>query len=138
MIHVCFVGWSADPFDRMLISYSPSSSMIARLPLLDNHRSTIHLVVLICDKLGSAAEVMLPSVPIERDMSPVNSLIQELIDESSTDLNRNPVIQALSSGNQNSVSQLLASISGAMNGMNDENIQQAIESNFVLFFSLHV
>ena len=133
MICMFIVGRSNDPSDRMLISYSTQSSMNMFLPCNGDTTSIIYLVVVIRDRLDSVIEAPLPSVAIERDTSSVNNLLDGLLGGSSTNLNNDPVVQSLSSGNPNTVSQVLTSVSGAVNGMNEENIQQAVESNFLLF-----
>ena len=133
MICMFIVGWSNDPSDRILISYSTQSSMNMFLPCNGDTTSIIYLVVVIRDRLDSVIEAPLPSVAIERDTFSVNNLLDGLLGGSSTNLNNDPVVQSLSSGNPNTVSQVLTSVSGAVNGMNEENIQQAVESNRLLF-----
>ena len=130
------VGWEDDPSNRMLLGYSSQPSMVTRIPVSGSGAASIHAVVSIRDRLGSATEVSLPATTVEQDASTVNNLIDGLMDGSTDDLKNNPVIQSLSSGNPNTVSQILGSVSGTVNGMNSENIDQAVQSNVLLHSTL--
>lgn len=130
------IGWNDDPTDRMLIAYSPQPSIITYLPPSRNSTSSMHLVVSIRDRLDSVVEVSLSSVIVDRGISIINNLLDGLANSASNDLKNDPVIQLLSSGNQNTVSQILSGVSSAVNGMNDENINQAVASECLCTYHL--
>jgi hypothetical protein len=49
----------------------------------------------------------------------------------STDRNNNPLVQLLSSGSQNTVGQVISSISQEFNKMNNENVDKAVSSKII-------
>jgi hypothetical protein len=51
----------------------------------------------------------------------------------STDRNTNPLVQLLSSGSQNTIGQVINSISQEFNKMNEENIDKAVSSKIINF-----
>lgn len=103
--------------------------MITRLPFNGDNTSWSHLIVLVRDRFDGVTEMSLSSVLIETDTSVVNSLIDGLIDGSLNSLNNYAVVQLLSSGSQNTICSILASISGIVNKMNVENVNQAVKSS---------
>ena len=108
----------------MLISYSPASSIQTRLPVGDRDTSLLHLVVSIRDQLDCVAEVNISSVHIRADTIAINGLIEGMTSLSSQSTN-NALVQLLSSGNQNTVGQVIASVSQQVNRMNSDNINRA-------------
>jgi hypothetical protein len=49
----------------------------------------------------------------------------------STDRNNNPLVQLLSSEDQNTVGQVISSISQEFNKMNNENVDKAVSSKII-------
>ncbi|CAF4421173.1 unnamed protein product [Adineta steineri] len=67
------------------------------------------------------------SVHVIVDSVGINNLITSLQSSPNT-LTNNPIVQLLSSGDQNTVGQILTAISQQFNQMNSENIDQAVSS----------
>lgn len=112
-----------------MIGYSPLSTLSIRLP--SNRRglqtSTVNLRVLIRDLLDCVTEVNISSVLVSPDTVAIDRLING-IQSSSTGLTSNPLVQLLSSGNQNLVSQVITSVSQQINTMSTDTIDQATQS----------
>jgi hypothetical protein len=98
---------------RTMIAFSFMSNFQVRLPAGDNQNLIIH----IRDTLDCITEVNLNSTYIVSDNV---DLIKSL--QSSTN---NPIAQLLISGNQNTVGQIITSISQEFNKMNNEMIDKA-------------
>ena len=121
------VGWSTGSAGRMLISYSPASSSRIRLPAGDRDTSLLYLAVSIRDQLDCIAEVNISPVHVRADTVAINGLIEGMTSLSSQ-LTNNALVQLLSSGNQNTVGQVIASVSQQVNQMNSDNINRASAS----------
>ena len=79
--------------------------------------------------MDCVVEVNLPSVVVRKDAVEIDQLIQSL--QSSTYApNSSPLVQILSSGNQNAVGQVLTSLSQHFNGINTQVLQTAADSEF--------
>lgn len=111
----------------MLISYSPASSIQTRLPAGDRQTSLLHLLVSIRDQLECVTEVNISSVHVRADTVAINSLIESMTSLSSQSTN-NALVQLLSSGNQNTVGQVISAVSQQVNQLNSDNINQASAS----------
>jgi hypothetical protein len=57
------------------------------------------------------------------------------LQSSSSAITTNPVVQLLSSGNQNTVGQVISSVSQQFNKMNSESINNAVSSNVEFYHS---
>ena len=71
-------------------------------------------------------EVDLPSVVVRTDSTETDQLLQSLQTSSNTRGN-NPLVQILSSGNQNAVGQVLSSLSQQFNDINTQALQSAAD-----------
>ena len=77
--------------------------------------------------MDCVVEVNLPSVVVRKDAVEIDQLIQSL--QSSTYApNSSPLVQILSSGNQNAVGQVLISLSQHFNDINTQVLQTAADS----------
>jgi hypothetical protein len=129
----CIAAWTGDDLSvdqRLTIAYSPLSSLSIRLPSTDlRQASGINLRVLICDLLDCVTEVNISSVLVSPDTVAIDRLINEIHSSSSTQLTMNRLVQSLSSGNQNLVTQVITAVSQQINTMNTDTIDQAIQSD---------
>jgi hypothetical protein len=115
-----------------MIGYSPLSTLSIRLPSNSRRQaSTVHLRVLIRDLLDCFTEVNISSVLVSPDNFATDRLLND-IQSSSGELTNNPLVQLLSSGNQNLVSQVITAVSQQMNTMSTDNIDQATQSELTL------
>ena len=110
----------------MIISFSFLSTFQARLPVGNAQTSLLHLFIRIRDRLECITEFNLTSVYVRPDSAAMNDLINNLQSSSSTN---NPIVQLLASGNQNTVGQVISSISQQLNQKNNENMESAVSSN---------
>ena len=75
------------------------------------------------------------SVTVLPDSAGINDLISNL-QSSSNQITNNPIVQLLASGNQNTVGQVLTSLSQQFNKMNNENLDKAVSSRVSIFISM--
>ncbi|CAF1191151.1 unnamed protein product [Adineta steineri] len=119
--------WTTDPSERMMIAFSAVSIFQVRLPVGDDLTYVLHLIVSIRDTLDCVAETNISSISVLPDTAGIASLINDL-QTSSSALTTNPIVQLLASGNQNTVGQILSSLSQQFNTMNNENVENAVSS----------
>ncbi|CAF0834260.1 unnamed protein product [Adineta steineri] len=120
-------AWTTDVSQKLMIAYSSVSNFQVRLPSGDNQTSLLNIVISIRDLLDCVVEVNMSSVYVIVDSVGINDLMTSLQSSPNT-LTNNPIVQLLSSGNQNTVGQILTAISQQFNQLNSENIDQAISS----------
>ncbi|CAF0882123.1 unnamed protein product [Adineta steineri] len=120
-------AWTTDVSQKLMIAYSSVSYFQVRLPSGDNQTSLLNIVISIRDLLDCVVEVNMSSVHVIVDSAGINDLMASL-QSSPNALTNNPIVQLLSSGNQNTVGQILTAISQQFNQLNSENIDQAISS----------
>ena len=99
---------------QTMIAFSLISDFQIRLPA-----GELNLTVHISDTFDCVTEVNLTVNVIPDDIDLFNSL---------ENLENNSIVRLLVSGNQNTVGQIITSISRQSNQMNDENIDKAISS----------
>ena len=86
----------------------------------------LQLVVVIRDQLDCVVEVNLSSVVVTVDSVAIDQLLQAVRSSSASALNNNPLVQILSSGNQNAVGQVLLALSQQFNGISTQALQMAV------------
>ena len=112
------------------------STFTLRLPAGDKQNAILHMIIYIRDILDSVREVNMSSLIVSLDLQTINNFIdsfQSPVDQ----LNKNPIVQLLSSGNQNIVGQVLSSVSQQFNRMNTESIDTAVSSNHLSTIDIH-
>ncbi|CAF1470524.1 unnamed protein product [Adineta ricciae] len=117
-------GFTSDQSAQTIIGFSSISNFDVRLPLGDVHTSVLHLVLAIGDALGCITEINLASVLVSSDRSSIDELV-DVIDRRNSSLTANPLLQLLSSGNQNTVGQILISLAQQFNKLNTELLDSA-------------
>ena len=126
-----YLAWITDPLKLQIIAFSPVPTFQVRLPAGNNQTSLVNLVMHIRDTLDCIAEYPMPSINVLSDSTFTLDLIKNF--KLSNEINDNPIIQLLASGNQNTVGQVVTSFSQEFNQMNNENIQTAVSSkDFIL------
>ena len=110
------LGWTTARDDRTMIAFSYLPTMSLRLPAGPTNSSSLQLIVIIRDQLDCVMEVDLPSVIVRTDSVEIDQFLQSL-QTSNFALNSIPLVQILSSGNQNAVGQVLSSLSQQFNGI---------------------
>lgn len=118
---------SAEPSQRLLIAFSSSSTFDVQLSAGQQPNSSVRLLVSIRDSCSCVTEWSLPSISVRADSKATSDLWNDL-QRSRQALTTNPLVQLLSSGNQNTVGQVITSLSQQFNQINDDNLQNAIAS----------
>jgi hypothetical protein len=116
----------------MIIAFSLISNFQVRLPAGDDQTSLLNITVDIRDELDCITEYNMSSVTVTPDSTGINDLMNN-IQSSSNAINSNPIVRLLASGNQNTVGQILTSLSQQFNQMNNQNLDQAISSKSLIF-----
>ena len=123
-----FYAWTAtDVSHKTIIAFSSMSVLQVRLPTGDDQTSTLHLIVEIRDELNCIVEYNLSSVIVLPDEAAINDLISNL-QGSSIQIANNAIVQLLASGDQNTVGQVITSMSQQFNKINTQTINKAVLS----------
>jgi hypothetical protein len=109
-----FLVWKDDPIELKILAFSPISHFQVRLP--SGH---LNLIIHIQDRFNCITEYYLPSM-----------------DVLSSSIERNHIPSFLTE-NQNTIEQIINSITQELNQMNCENIQQAISSKDLFITNLN-
>ena len=117
-----FSIWTNDYSQKLIIAYSMISTIQMFLPIGDDQTGQLYLMASIRDQFNAVTEYNLSSVIVLPDLIAINNLITDIQSSS------NPVIQLLSSGNQNTVGQILTSLSQQFNKMNTESVNTAVSN----------
>ncbi len=123
------LGYTTDRSEEIIIAFSSVSEFQVRLPSGNDNTSILNLFVQISDILDCTTEYNMTSVIVTSDLLGINDLINTF-ENSPDSLTTNPFIQILASGNQNTVGQVLTSISQQFNKINIESLQNAVSSKY--------
>jgi hypothetical protein len=124
--------WTTDLSNQIIIAFSSVSIFQVQLPSGDDPTSIVHLIVNIRDQLDCITEYNMSSVVVLPDSEGIDDLINSLPNQ----LTNNRIVQLLASGNQNTVGQVLISLSQQLNKMNLENLDEAVSSRVSIFISI--
>ena len=111
-----------------MIAYSPISTFRAQLPPGNGSTYSLGLIIFIRDRRDCLTQWNLTSVSVLPDPTDLNNLINSL-ENSSNGSSTNPSVRLLSSGETNTVDQLINSLSQQLNQMNSETLDNAVSSN---------
>lgn len=116
----------------MMIAFSSVSNFQVQLPAGDDQTSLLNLIIDIRDQLDCITEYNISSVTVIPDSEGINDLMNN-IQSSSNSINNNPIVRLLASGNQNTVGQILTSLSQQFNKMNNQSLNQAVSSKSSIY-----
>ena len=125
-------AWTTDRSKRAILASSVSSRMELRLPAGSGNDSLVNIIIEIRDTLNCITEFDLSSISVRIDTAITNELINILQQTNTQSINSNPVIQLLSSGNQNTIGQVLTSLSQIFNEINQQNLETTVQSQILL------
>jgi hypothetical protein len=135
---IVILGYTRDRTQEIIIAFSSISEFEVRLPFGDDNTSILNLFISIRDTLGCITEFNMSSIIITPDLLGINDLINTF-QNSIDSLTINPFIRLLSSENQNTVGQILTSLSQQFNKINIESLQTAVSSKYQSsFYFSHV
>jgi len=117
-----------------MIAFSPVSTFQVQLPSGDDQTSVLHLIIYIEDLVDCITEYNMSSVTVTPDLVGINNLIND-IQSSSGSLTSNPIVRLLASQNQNTVSQIITSLSQQFNKMNSESIDTAVSGKLYIIIN---
>ena len=110
-----------------MLAFGSSSDFTIRLPSGGDNQTQLNLLVTIRDTLDCVVSVNLSAVKVTVDVSSINQLVDQL-SSATTFSTSSPLVQLLSGGNQNTVAQLVASLSQHFNQIDGKNIDNAVPS----------
>ena len=120
-------GFTSNFNDQTMLAFSSASDFSIRLPSPDVHQTRLNLLVTVRDILDCVTSVNLSTVTVTVDMSSITQLVDQ-ISSSPSVLTSNPLVRLLSSGNQNTVAQLITSLSQHFNQIDGQNVAEALSS----------
>jgi hypothetical protein len=123
------VAWTTDPSKPMMLAFSPISTFQLRLPAGNDNASSLNIIASIRDMLDCVTEFQMQSLVVMLDSTAIDALIN-VLQPPSNGATTNPIIQLLVGGNQNTVGQLITSVSQVLNEMNNQNVQTAVAGEF--------
>ena len=132
MYNFVIIAWMTDYSKRMIVAFATSSTFQVQLPAGDNQTSSVHLIVRIQDTLECLTELNISSIHVVPDSASITDLINNLQSPSSSALTDNSIVRLLASGNQNTVGQVISSISQQFNQKYTKNFDSAVASMFHL------
>jgi hypothetical protein len=116
----------------MILAFSAVSTFQVRFPA---GTPLLHLIISIRDTLNCIAEYNMSSISVVPDSAGIAELINNL-QNPSNGITNNPIVQLLAGGNQNTVGQVITSLSQQFNQMNSQNVENAVSSNRELILDL--
>ena len=127
-------GYSADVEEQLMLAFSSVSDFSIRLPSPNTNQTQLNLLVTIRDTLDCVISVNLSTVNVIMDVSPISQLVEQIYNSTGS-LTSNRMVRLLCSGNQNTVAQLIISLSQYFNQIGEKNIGDAVSSELNLFTS---
>ena len=113
--------------EQTIIAFSSVSDFSIRLPSPNVNQTQLNLMVTIRDTLDCVVSVNLSMVLVTVDVSSISQFVGQLYNSTSA-LTSNPMIRLLSSGNQNTVAQLITSLSQYFNQIDEQSTEDALSS----------
>ncbi|UJR14316.1 hypothetical protein I4U23_001310 [Adineta vaga] len=113
--------------EQLMLAFKPIPDFQLQLPAGIGPQSLLNLTVQIRDQLNCATEIQLEPVVVLPDSTVIDTLIDMIENPDKLNTN-NPVIEALVSGNQNLVGQVVTSLSQELNKKNKQDFEDAIRN----------
>ena len=120
-------GFTSNFNDQTMLAFSSASDFSIRLPSPDVNQTRLNLLVTVRDILDCVTSVNLSTVLVTVDISSISQLVDQ-ISSSPSALTSNSLVRLLSSGNQNTVAQLITSLSQHFNQIDGQNVAEALSS----------
>jgi hypothetical protein len=111
-----------------MLAFTPTSLSQLRMLAGDGNTSSLNLIGNVRDTLDCVAEFNMTSVTIVPDSVGIASFV-DAVQNLGSGITNNPLVQLLASGNQNTVGQVIVSLSQEFNKMNDQSVANAVSSN---------
>ncbi|CAF4346396.1 unnamed protein product, partial [Adineta steineri] len=121
-------SYSTDRSKKVMIAFSTLPRFQVRLSSQNDNISIVNLFIYISDTFDCITEFNISSIIVTTDSSDITDLINALQSPTTGLLINNPIIQLLSTGNQNTVGQILSSLSQQLNEINADALENAISN----------
>jgi hypothetical protein len=112
-----------------MLAFTPISTFQLRLPARNSNGSSLNMIASIRDMLDGVTEFEMQSVVVVPDLTAIDALIN-VLQQPSNGATTNPIIRLLAGGNQNTVGQIITSVSQILNEMNSQIVETAVASEF--------
>lgn len=123
--------WIKTPMEKLFLGSSLISEYEVRLPSGDEQTSRVNLIVLIRDQLDCVREYNLSSITVQPDLDAIENLITNFQTSSS-----NSIVELLTVGNQNTIGQVLTSVSQQINKISEQTMAKDIPIASIAISSL--
>jgi hypothetical protein len=110
-----------------MLAFSLLPSLKIQLPAGDDNTSSLNLTVHIRDVLNCVKEYDMEPVIVIPDLTAIDTLI-DVLKNPSNESTSNAIFQALNSGNQNTVGQVVTLLSQEFNKRNKQSLDMAVAS----------
>ena len=120
-------GYAIDQDEQTILAFSSVSYFNLRLPSPNGNETRLYLAVTIRDTLDCVTSLNVSSVLVTVDVSSMTQFIDALSDSTNT-WTTNPLARLLSSGNQNTVAQVITSLSQHFNQIDERSVADALSS----------
>ncbi len=108
----------------MMLAHTTESIIKLRLPASIDQTTTLNIVAQIRDTFDLVTEFNLTPVTVVPDFIAIRNLIN-VLQKTDNDLSGDLLIQLLTNGDQNTIGQIITSLSEVFYEMNDETIKNA-------------
>ena len=125
------LGYNQNESNANLVAFSSVPMFQVRLPAGSNTTSRLNLFVKIQDTLNSYTDFNLTPVLVVQDTTILSDFIDSI--RNGTNISTNQFLfQLLSTGDQNTVEQIITILSQELNQINNEQLQNAVTSTYLL------
>ena len=111
-----------------MLAFTPVSLSQLRMPAGDGNTSSLNLIGFVRDTLDCVTEFNMSSIIVVPDSAGIASFV-DAVQQSGAGITNNPLVQLLASGNQNTIGQVITSLSQEFNKMNSQHVANAVSSN---------
>jgi len=118
-----------------MLAFTIKSSLEIYLPAGDDNTSLLNLTVQIRDLLNCVKEYFMEPIVVTLDQKSIDTF-SDIIKNPNNGNTNNPIVQALTSGNQNIVGATVTSLSQEFNKKNKQNLDNAIASMYTVDYLL--
>lgn len=119
------IVWTTDPSKTMMLGFSTQSHVQLRLPPGDDITSIMYIIVHIRDNHDCLTKYYMDSIVVVPDLTEINTLVN-VLQQSSNEKNGHPLVQLLAGADQNTVAQVVTSLSQVFNKRNIESVKAAV------------
>jgi hypothetical protein len=119
--------WGTKPSEQIMLAFTILPTLQIQLPAGRDNTSSVNLTVQIRDVLNCVTEYYMEPIVVILDQTAIDTLI-DILQNPENGSTSNPIIQALASGNQNTVGQVVTLLSQEFNKRNKQNLENAVAS----------